>query len=991
MEDQNNNKNNGQSDLILEEEAVDRTPLKNGDAGNSSPPDVTTRYSVWFAIGLGLLFIVSAYSLSRGLKNTGPSYKDNEFVFHLVAHSHDDLGWLVSEEEYSDLIVSHILRSSTEYINGHPGTKFSFCNIGFLKHWIDTNPRNADLFKQAVKDGRMEVLNGGYSVHDNASPYFDDIINTYEYGREYVYNQFNYVPRTGWLVDPFGLSLTTTRLYGEMGYDQYVLNRVSDDERQDMRDKGQLQKNWRLNNGDGNYNLFFSEMADFYFTNSPMNFDFGLDKFGDKNPNMNILSQLFNFDDNIKKYANNLQGYISWFPTKNMLIPWGGDFYYRGFPRSIFYLDAVVIFMRCNSVTGRYNNYTFKASFVEEFFEGVSKEKSLDEFANKTGDYFPYIDNSIKDKYHNSWTGYFTTNPFAKRAIRSFSEAARGVKSLFALWLLRGEVDDISSGEILSQSDHLMWQVGINMHHDTITGTSKYKVADTYLYNTDRSFSKLNNSFNLFVAKYLDREDIYEFPQNYTLVSPNKEGLLIEKQYLHLYISQGGTKDKISRIRSNDTMKSILVVSQDTKIAPRTLSTCNFKGVCEHVIFDSFKTGQGKYYTFSAVPAQFIEKKLETGKVYNEKIADNTVTFSVVDGKFSFSDGKRTVSFGLFQYLWVEGSSVSANHNGKYIFASPLPAEMIQPDLDKMKYVTHLSKDGLDIHISYDNGLWEANFKYLANAPETHKYSVRLDCGVFGPQLPSTANYVIRYFSDVKNDGIVFTTDSNGLEKVERVFGEVSEVTDANYYPLTRFIYIQDSKLRQTVMLDRAEGGTSPEVGVIEVMVNRRTNLDDGKGATEGVDEGREVSILHYVVFDDVTKDQQVFRQHQVESDYPMLVYSVQSQGPIILSKYGRSGVDGIDNPLLRVMFDVRSNRRMMMRLYNMDEYFNYECDLLDVILNKYGIKSKSVVETGIDFNFKLEDMNAWKYKWNQRKFEVWKSGTLVLKPLQIRTFEITI
>ena len=92
----------------------------------------------------------------------------------------------------------------------------------------------------------MEILNGGYSVHDNANVYFDDIITTYEYGREYVYKNFDYIPRTGWLIDPFGLSKTTTRLYAEMGYDQYVINRVSDWEKNGLRVNGTLHLNWTV-------------------------------------------------------------------------------------------------------------------------------------------------------------------------------------------------------------------------------------------------------------------------------------------------------------------------------------------------------------------------------------------------------------------------------------------------------------------------------------------------------------------------------------------------------------------------------------------------------------------------------------------------------------------------------------------------------------------------------------------------------------------------
>ena len=244
-------------------------------------------------------------------------------VFHMIPHSHDDLGWIISEQEYSDLIVTHIIRSSTDYLGKNSNAKFSFCDIGFLKHWTDANPDNIEAFRKVVQSGQMEILNGGFAVHDNACVYFDDIINTYEYGREYALKNYGYNPRTGWLIDPFGLSLTTARLYSEMGYEQYVTNRVSDWERDEMRKKGQTEKNWVFP-GRESYNILISEMGNYYEVESPMKIDFGFGSAPDRNPDVNILSPTFNFDQKMIDYGNNMQSYISWFPSKHILVPWGG-------------------------------------------------------------------------------------------------------------------------------------------------------------------------------------------------------------------------------------------------------------------------------------------------------------------------------------------------------------------------------------------------------------------------------------------------------------------------------------------------------------------------------------------------------------------------------------------------------------------------------------------------------------------------------------------
>lgn len=51
----------------------------------------------------------------------------------------------------------------------------------------------------------------------------------------------------------------------------------------------------------------------------------------------------------------------------------------------------------------------------------------------------------------------------------------------------------------------------------------------------------------------------------------------------------------------------------------------------------------------------------------------------------------------------------------------------------------------------------------------------------------------------------------------------VTEGAAPNYYPVTSAIYIndKDSNYRMTVMVDRAEGGTSIRNGEIELMIQR--------------------------------------------------------------------------------------------------------------------------------------------------------------------------
>ena len=927
-------------------------------------------------------------------KHSGPQFGDNNVVFYMIPHSHDDLGWLVTERQYSDLLVTHIIRSSATYLNNNPNAKFSFCNIGFLKHWTDNDPDNFALFKKAVASGQMEILNGGLSVHDNAASYFDDIISTYEYGREYVKQNFNYNPRTGWLIDPFGLTLSTSRLYAEMGYDQYVTNRIANWERTWMRNSGQLQKYWVVD-GKPEYTMWISEMADHYQTTGPMNVDFGLGSAGDDAPNMNILDPNFNFNSKMNDYLNGLLQYTSWFPNPNLMIPWGGDFYFKRFDWTIQFLDGIKIFGQSQAYTGRWaTQYTWKVTSAEEYFQAVRKNADLNQttFVEKHGDFMPYIENdNMTDPTHISWTGYYVSTPYAKKVFRSFGESVRGLKSLLALWTLRGGVDDINVDEVTSQAERSHWFVGINTHHDTITGTSKIAAANSYVLNVDDQFDSLNSTFNLFLSKYMNM-DIYQHSFYCNIAAPYREGAQLNEETNYMFISQGGSTRKIIRFWSIFQNVSMTDRNTNNQIFPYQ-SACNNNGVCEHVFMDTLLTGQAKIYQFFQSPPTFVNNSMVDGKNYSTTVAGSLLKFTLYNGTLIFQDDVTSFQVELHQYLYNKDSNVSNSDQGKYIFTSSDPSVKIPVDVGSAYYVTQVNSTGCDIFMSLLNGVWVLNLKYIGGAPLTHRYSVRLDSKVLTLDrvMPNT-NFVVKYFTTIQN-GPNFVTDSNGLEKMNRVFGINTTIIDENYYPLTRFIYIQDQTRRFSVMIDRAQGGSSTQPGMIEVMINRRTETDDGKGAGEGIQEPYPISTLHYLVFETLsTGDAQLFRQHQVESDNPVMNLFVDTDNTVpMVSNYGLNGVPGLTNPLLRVLFDRRKDGRLMARFYNFDEINSVTLDLQSVITNNYQINAKKIRETGIDFNYYTADMNNWTYKWSKKTFPDWNGGGMTLKPLQIRTFEIWI
>ncbi|OQR75781.1 alpha-mannosidase 2-like [Tropilaelaps mercedesae] len=91
--------------------------------------------------------------------------------------------------------------------------------------------------------------------------------------------------------------------------------------------------------------------------------------------------------------------------------------------------------------------------------------------------------------------------------------------------------------------------------------------------------------------------------------------------------------------------------------------------------------------------------------------------------------------------------------------------------------------------------------------------------------------------SDVAS-GQEFFTDSAGFEILRRLRNDLLPV-EANYYPMTEAVFIQDDSSRLTLLADHAHGVTSSKPGHLEVMLDRKLRFDDSRGLGEGIMDNR--------------------------------------------------------------------------------------------------------------------------------------------------------
>ena len=126
---------------------------------------------------------------------------------HVTPHSHDDVGWLKTVDEYFDGSARNTQWTNVEVeitnvmwsLIDNPERKFSEVEMKFFNMWWNNqNDDMKDRVKGLIKSGQLELINGGWSMHDEACPTYDDMINNMLIGHEWIEQEFGVKPRIGW-------------------------------------------------------------------------------------------------------------------------------------------------------------------------------------------------------------------------------------------------------------------------------------------------------------------------------------------------------------------------------------------------------------------------------------------------------------------------------------------------------------------------------------------------------------------------------------------------------------------------------------------------------------------------------------------------------------------------------------------------------------------------------------------------------------------------
>ncbi|KAL2764393.1 lysosomal alpha-mannosidase isoform 2 precursor [Daubentonia madagascariensis] len=809
-----------------------------------------------------LLLLLAAPGARAAGYETCPTVQPNMLNVHLVAHTHDDVGWLKTVDQYyygtkrnfQHASVQYILDSVISALLADPTRRFIYVEIAFFSRWWhqQTNATQ-EVVRDLVRQGRLEFANGGWVMNDEATTHYGAIVDQMTLGLRFLEDTFGSDgrPRVAWHIDPFGHSREQASLFSQMGFDGFFLGRVDYQDKWEREEMLEMEQVWR-----GSASLK-PPTADLFTGVLPNNYD----------PPKSLCWDVLCADEpvvddpqspeyNAKELVNYflhlapLQG--QHYRTNHTVMTMGSDFQYENANMWFKNLDKLIRLVNAQANGSRVNVlYSTPACYLWEL------NKANLTWSVKHDDFFPYADGP-----HMFWTGYFTSRPALKRYERLSYNFLQVCNQLEALAGPAANVGPYGSGD----SAPLNEAMAVLQHHDAVSGTSMQHVADDYARQLAAGWKPCEVLLSNALAWLSGSKEDFTFCRNLNIsICPLSQ--TATRFQVTIYNPLGRKVDWMVRL---PVRKGVFLVrdpngrtvQSDVVIIPST----NKQVDRSELLFSASVPALG-FSTYSVAKVASWNPQLHAPKPSPKKSSSHVLaieneyiraTFSPETGLLVEVENMEKnlllpVQQAFFWYNASIGDSLSPQVSGAYIFRPNQP----QPLPVSRWAQTQLVKTALVQEVHQNFSAWCSQVVRLY--PGQRHLELEWTVGPI-PVGDSWGKEVISRFDTPLETDETFYTDSNGREILERRRDyrptwnlNQTEKVAGNYYPVNSRIYITDGKVQLTVLTDRSQGGSSVRDGSLELMVHRRLLKDDKRGVGEALMEsgsGAWVRGRHLVLLD---------------------------------------------------------------------------------------------------------------------------------------------
>jgi len=932
-------------------------------------------------------------------------------TLHLLPHTHDDVGWLKTVDQYfmgtnnqfQAVSVTYLLTGVMAALKRNPNRRFVYVEQAYFQRWWRAqNDEMKDLVRSFVNNGQLEFANGGWSMHDEATTHNVDMIDQTTLGHQFILEEFGEGanPRIAWQIDCFGHSATQAVISHQMGLEALFFGRLDYQDFNRRMAAKEMNLWWRPSQSLGPDTKVWVEMALDGNYNPPdgFNYDYVVDSNGNPPIQNDPRLEDFNVEDRIRQFMEQVNYYAEHrqgdFETMNIAWMMGSDFHYSSSERNFLNMDKLIDIVNSNKSLG----VTVRYSTPSEYFAAKMAENQV--WPNKTDDFFPLIDapNSV-------WSGYFSSRPGIKGLVRSSS----------VLLQIARQIDVFSGGD--GSGVEPLWEaIGVAQHHDAITGTERQHVAYDYIRrlsagrevafkSLDAGISKLINNGQSFTSCPLINVSIcapIAGIDQFSVALWNSEAREVSKLVELPYY---GNKAVKVRDASGQDVKSVQTrgvrnAAWTRDSAPNVISFQASVPAMGYAVFDVYVPQ--KVEQKPVVAAQPIEADTSFGNSFVQLTVNNQT--GLIESWIDMLSGtKHQFSQNFYYYIPSDDDNYAGDSH--YFFGVQKGT-----GINQVKSVPTVEIVTTDLFVSL-----------IQRWNEWLVQEVRIEMNADGPYVDFlwtvgpvgvgdvSKEVVTRYETDI-NSGKTFYTDANGLELQKRVLDYRPSFNwtaimpiQSNYYPSTSLAGINDGETGLYVVTDRAHGCSSQQSGNLEFMVHRRIlrigslseNLNetdsaiyDGTTIKEHVGQGLIISGRHRVVLANSNKAIEAARIEQQAVYRPIhSVFAPLSE----LSEDAHTAVSfaqaslplNVEVQTLQVLFD----GSILLRLahsFAINESETYSVPVKVDLAQLFVQPIKSVTQTTLTGNAKYQARTELERR------ALLDDTTVTISPMQILTFVLT-
>lgn len=798
---------------------------------------------------------------------------------HVTCHTHDDVGWLKTVDQYfygANNSIQHagvqfILDSVIDALVANPYRKFVYVEQAFFQRWWrEQNSAMRTTVKNLVSTGQLEFINGGWCMHDEAAVHYIDMIDQTALGHKFLIDEFGVVPRVGWQIDPFGHSSTQAALLSaEVGFDALMFGRI-DYQDHDIRQNSQsLEFIWQASPSFGaNASGIWS--AAFRSGNYGPPNGFCYDWFcGDDPIQEDRRLHDYNVDNRVQAFVQAIAEELQYVRGNNIMFEMGSDFNYENANEWFKNLDKLIAY------TNQYANGSINVQYSTPSLYVQAKHAENIVWPDKQDDFFPYADGD-----HSYWTGYFTSRPALKRYVRQSSAQLNAIRQLNAF-----SNDDGSVVQDLAEAQ------GVAQHHDAVSGTSKQHVAFDYaqrIYNganeafqyAGQKLNALTGLQNLQVCLLTNVSlcSVSQTAPQFVLVVYNQLARTRKELVkIPIMFNASDVRDQGENPINAQITPTFTTSATDPNSAPYTLwfvASTPALGYSAYVV----SVGQASpYTTFTAAQPVTNDVTLKNTFV-SLTVSATTHLISQMSDLVTGQNVQLTQNFFYYQ-SYVQDND---QNSGAYIFR---PAQQTAtPASTGIPQVTAVLGDIVQEVRQVFNG-W---LQQIIRVNLIDQFvEVEYTCGSVPIDDNIGKEVITRYSTNLATQATWYT-DSNGRETLQRKRDyrptwplKVYEPVADNYFPANAFAYINANNAQLTILNDRSQGVASMVDGSLEFMIHRRILNDDGRGVGEPLNEtsyiapypnpvpsgpGLIISGSHYLVLSSTSTAASVYRplQHRI-------------------------------------------------------------------------------------------------------------------------------